>query len=299
MLKNKKMHRLSLILILFSVLHSCKGDGQIKDHFIVEKKTGYEIKKIGYSILQIDDKLIIKNSDSSVIYNSERLIRNFSALSTTFKKGLSNDFLLVYENNATSEKIQIAYHYFIENDKLFFISKEQVKYNFRNIFISKNYYKPINATNLTYEDLDEKTDFKNDKISEYSTNNLKNYIMLDSKPAFNLEFKYNPQDFFIDYPIDIFKISNINFIDVKNSNDIAFYLQQAKICDESIFILTKIIDKFPDRAVAYLNLGDAYWLINKKSNAKESYKKYISLMKSQKKDLSKIPKVVNDRIGEN
>ena len=42
--------------------------------------------------------------------------------------------------------------------------------------------------------------------------------------------------------------------------------------------------------------GDAQWGFDDNENAKKSYLKYISLMKSQGKDLNKIPKRVHERI---
>ncbi|WP_373567440.1 hypothetical protein [Chryseobacterium sp. WG23] len=42
-------------------------------------------------------------------------------------------------------------------------------------------------------------------------------------------------------------------------------------------------------------MADAYWEINDKGKAKEYYQKYISLMKTQDKDLKKIPQRVRDR----
>ncbi|WP_312400015.1 tetratricopeptide repeat protein, partial [Chryseobacterium sp.] len=66
--------------------------------------------------------------------------------------------------------------------------------------------------------------------------------------------------------------------------------------DVGIFLLKKIIQKFPSRVVAYLNLADNYWAINDKDLAKKNYKKYIELMKSQNKDQSKIPQRVFERI---
>ena len=72
-------------------------------------------------------------------------------------------------------------------------------------------------------------------------------------------------------------------------NDIAYYLQQAKANDEAIFLLENIIEKFPNRTVAYLNLADAYDGKNETEKAKINYEKYISLMKKSGKE-NKIPK---------
>ena len=82
---------------------------------------------------------------------------------------------------------------------------------------------------------------------------------------------------------------------VNNYNNLAYHLEQNKQYETSCYLLIKIIDKYPNRVVAYLNLADAYWGLDRQNKAKESYQKYLSLMKSQNKDLSKIPQRVYER----
>lgn len=102
--------------------------------------------------------------------------------------------------------------------------------------------------------------------------------------------------------LDIYAIADIlndNPVSVKNIttyNDAAYYLIEGKSYNEARIILLDIIKSSPDRTVAYLNLGDAEWGFDEKGDAKKSYKKYIELMKSQNKDLKKIPQRVYDRI---
>jgi tetratricopeptide (TPR) repeat protein len=79
-------------------------------------------------------------------------------------------------------------------------------------------------------------------------------------------------------------------------NDKAYYLEQLGAYSEAIFILKKVISKSPDRVVAYLNIADAYWGNNEREEAGRSYEKYVELMKSQGKDMKKIPQRVHDRI---
>lgn len=91
---------------------------------------------------------------------------------------------------------------------------------------------------------------------------------------------------------------SIEYINEKNLNEynnIAYYLEQNQEYNASYYLLDKIVNKDPNRVVAWLNMGDVYWGMNEKTKAKEAYQKYISLMKSQKKDLSKIPQRVYER----
>ena len=83
--------------------------------------------------------------------------------------------------------------------------------------------------------------------------------------------------------------------DVSMTNDIAFFLELTKNYNESIYLLEKILEKFPNRTVAYLNLGDAYWGLDDKTKAKEAYQTYIKQMKENGKE-KKIPKVVLERV---
>lgn len=270
--------------------NNSKGLSQTKE---IQKKP--EINSL-YSIRIVDEKLTIKTADSVIIYNSSNLIRNADLLNTDFYRGNDeNDFFLVYQNNASTTKTQSTYHLFVNKNDLFLISKEQVDLNGDGIFIAKNYIVPIKVTNMDYETMDEKIVFANRKNSIILKNKLKNSIFFNNIKAFEMIFSYKSDDFFIDYPVNTFKIGTLNLLDIKNSNDIAYYLEEAQIYDEAIFILKSIIKKEPTRVVAYLNLADSYWAIGNKDLAKENYKKYVELMKSQNKDLKKIPKEVWER----
>jgi tetratricopeptide (TPR) repeat protein len=77
-------------------------------------------------------------------------------------------------------------------------------------------------------------------------------------------------------------------------NDIAYYLEQSGLYKEAIYLLEKVIENFPDRTVAYINLGDAYWGLGKKEHAKKAYLVYVEQMTSKNKK-EKIPKRVVER----
>jgi len=102
--------------------------------------------------------------------------------------------------------------------------------------------------------------------------------------------------------LDIYKIADIlKAYPISNQNitiynDGAYNLIEGENFNEARIILLDIVNFSPDRVVAYLNLGDAQWGFDENENAKKSYLKYIALMKSQGKDLNKIPKRVYERI---
>jgi len=78
-------------------------------------------------------------------------------------------------------------------------------------------------------------------------------------------------------------------------NNIAYYLQKAGANKEAIYLLEKILEKFPKRTVAYYNLGDAYWELGDKTKAIGAYQTYIEQMKVKGKS-KKIPQIVKDRV---
>src|SRR5690606_28832260 len=94
----------------------------------------------------------------------------------------------------------------------------------------------------------------------------------------------------------IFSNLSINNSNVEKINNQAYELEQSGNNEEAIYLLEKIIEAFPNRVVAYLNIADAYWGLAKEEEAKKNYEKYISLMKTQGKDIKRIPQRVYDRI---
>jgi len=77
-------------------------------------------------------------------------------------------------------------------------------------------------------------------------------------------------------------------------NNIAYHLQKAGANEEAVYLLEKIIEMFPKRTVAYYNLGDAYWALGRKEEAKKMYATYVKQMTAQGKE-KRIPKVVKER----
>lgn len=97
-------------------------------------------------------------------------------------------------------------------------------------------------------------------------------------------------------------VTNHNYLYVKVSkenveqyNDFGFFLEQGGNYKEAVILLKEIVFWFPNRTPAWLNLGDAQFSLKKKEDAKNSYKKYIVLMKKEGKE-TKIPIRVLERI---
>ncbi|MFP9118472.1 hypothetical protein ACLI08_11840 [Flavobacterium sp. RNTU_13] len=97
---------------------------------------------------------------------------------------------------------------------------------------------------------------------------------------------------------------------VQQYNDLAYYLLEFDPQDDyrrdrliycSLLLLENITEKFPDRVVAWLNLGDVNWARSNKDHDKgeatKAYKKYLELMKAQGKDMNKVPARVYERMA--
>jgi tetratricopeptide (TPR) repeat protein len=78
-------------------------------------------------------------------------------------------------------------------------------------------------------------------------------------------------------------------------NDLAYFLEQTKQYTKAEPILLEITKKFPDRTVAWLNLGDAQLGLGKSDEAKKAYNRYVELMKIAGKE-AKIPKRILEGI---
>jgi len=84
--------------------------------------------------------------------------------------------------------------------------------------------------------------------------------------------------------------------DIEKYNNMAYYLQKAGSNKEAVYLLEKILKKYPNRTVAYYNLGDAYWALGQKKKAKEAYTTYTEQMCNAGKQ-KRIPKVVRKRVS--
>ena len=88
------------------------------------------------------------------------------------------------------------------------------------------------------------------------------------------------------------KIENTN---LTFYNDKAYYLEQSGLYTEAIYLLELIIKQFPNRTVAYINLGDSYWGVGSFEKAKKTYQLYIKQMQEKGKEAI-IPQRVLERI---
>jgi len=151
------------------------------------------------------------------------------------------------------------------------------------------YYAPIKAhLSIVKIDKDAKICQYNKKVLNISLQNLESQL----KQNINIQ-KYNKS--FIQ---NVLHEKPIVKKTLTQYNNIAYYLQKAGANNEAIYILEKILNKYPNRTVAHYNIADAYWDIDNKQNAIKHYKLYVKQMKEKGKQ-NKIPKKVILRIQDN
>jgi tetratricopeptide (TPR) repeat protein len=136
--------------------------------------------------------------------------------------------------------------------------------------------------------IENSNDLQNEKTGGTNNSYFPFLINMNKAKAINLMIIAN--HYYVE-KYDVFDTQKIDDI-----NNLAYYLQLQSKNKEAIYLLDKVLTKDPSRSVAWLNLGDAQWGIGDIENTKKSYQKYISLMKTQGKDLNKIPKRVYERI---
>ncbi|MBO6186082.1 MAG: hypothetical protein J6O88_15590 [Chryseobacterium sp.] len=202
-----------------------------------------------------------------------------------------NWFSLLYESNASAIKIKEKYDFIYSSIGIVLVSKEVVKFGKDGLVLNKLFVENCDMSQKTYDDL---LTLGNTLKEEFNKKPI-GYVY-DSKNILfaKMTYKISLEDFYVDYPKlgnAYFKINN-----VESANNQAFSLEKIEANNFSKSLLKEIVLQYPDRTVAFLNLADVDWKLNTKEDAKKNYKTYISLMKSQNKDLSKIPQRVYDRI---
>jgi hypothetical protein len=79
---------------------------------------------------------------------------------------------------------------------------------------------------------------------------------------------------------------------VENYNNFAFYLSfNEQTLLASGYILTQVIEKVPNRTVAFINLGDVYRKLDNGAKAAEYYERYMLLMKREGKEKRIPPRI--------
>nr|WP_246615896.1 tetratricopeptide repeat protein [Aquimarina litoralis] len=212
---------------------------------------------------------------------------------------VNNEISIQYEFDLIHYKYKSFQHRIVFKDQNVFIEKAYHLYSGRQ---QETLFGKVFQGNTSYS-YNSSIDFESDTTQIINFRNFQdeNYTQNIDSYVSEIRDLYYQRDFdrlklFADTTVLGIALYNL---EIKKAlvryNDIAYYLEQAKAYEEAIFLLEKIIKEAPNRTVAYINLGDAYWGIGEKEKAKKAYLTYIEQMKANGKK-SKIPQTVLERI---
>ncbi|GFD76208.1 hypothetical protein KUL113_56280 [Tenacibaculum sp. KUL113] len=297
---------IKLFLIVFTIVISCKKRDSNSETKVLtkEKKTIKKICNVSGSNVEIslleddNDKiyLSVKTDNSSLEKKID--LDEYGELNTIDVECGKESFKLIFIEEI-GNSFQKIIHLF-EKDSLskFSIDKVYIQTSSRNELGLFYYSFPhLNLSNYNgiLPQKDEYNEiYKFSGFQEYKTPNIEEYYEKIKKAR-------NEKNTLSSISNEIVLAFIINNIDVSEGNlskynDIGYFLEQSGLYEEAVYILEVIIKEFPNRTVAYINLGDAYWGLGKKEEAKQAYKIYIEQMKAKNKE-SKIPSQVLERIS--
>lgn len=72
-------------------------------------------------------------------------------------------------------------------------------------------------------------------------------------------------------------------------NDKGYALQQLGCQAEALQFFNEVLRRYPTRAVTYLNRGDAHWAQHQPAAAQADYRRYLALLRTQRKDTTRVP----------
>lgn len=321
MFKNRGMQLLKVIFICFLFFISCKENKKHISNTIKLNNEKLQATKLR-STQNIDSIYVEKDTIVIVRNNQTKKYRNLAidamTLTSLIEVISKNEFDVNYFYTASTMKTDV---------KVKFILDEQNEVKIKNIYLLYHDYENkfgcvvlINKIVDTEINVDEIQNFYSNidyelnpldcsksikfyfKNKTESINNCNDKILM---PIFSYQFSnfigdyvYNDTlgDFNLEKVIDLkYNIPNINITNIQLLNNRAYYLEQSGAYDEAISLLETIIEKFPNRTVAYINLGDAYWGLDSFNKAKGAYQMYVKRMQVNDKE-NKIPKRVFERL---
>lgn len=234
--------------------------------------------KVGYNQQGNDLLFYIKKENNYInVFHGDNYTMDGIYSTDQIKGYYNNDHVLYIKNIFNGAGGQIIEYFIVYKNKKWELSQTiTTSFNFQKTKICN---------------IDALTDNKEYCITTNNNNPITD-ITQNIKSNKNLNF-YSEE-----YLFSLLNKISLSTKTVTQYNNLAFQLEQVNKYKEAIYLLQQILQKFPTRVVTYLNLADIYWTINNKNLATDNYKKYVMLMKSQKKDLNKIPKQVYERIKE-
>lgn len=221
------------------------------------------------------------------------------------RKNYNNETGLIYSDDAIFNKIPDK-NICEKTDKNMLLNRyeDTFKYQTNNTVGQYKQYQFKYCPNLPYWDMATSSIKSITIYQDKLCLNEREYIQKQKEVQIEIDHMYKSLKSNYEYNnvsnIDAYKY--ISFLNKKNVgilNDIAFYLERDHDLFQSKIILEKIVEQFPDRIVAKLNLADVYWklktYLRDTPDSKILYQDYMNLM-IKKGIKNKIPKRVYERI---
>ncbi|WP_299211640.1 tetratricopeptide repeat protein [uncultured Aquimarina sp.] len=262
-----------------------------KDKFVIGlnfSKRAIVIKKNNTSFEIPAVKLIEEASD-------KEMVSDFNIICNCIPEGLSINYefdLFLYQYKSIQHRV------IFDDDNVYltkafnFYSNRQQETLFGSAYKRKTSYSYDELVDLE-SDTTQLIQFKNFQDENYEQNIDAYFSEIQELYS---DSKFDKLKLIADITVLELALKNVQITDaLAKYNNIAYYLEQAKVYEEAVFLLEKIVQNAPNRTVAYINLGDVYWGLDEKEKAKEAYKIYIEQMKTNSK-ASKIPKRVIERL---
>lgn len=269
----------------------------VSNELSYELKTSCDIQNLNVSLLEDEDKynyLCLKSSTGDL-----RRKLGIDTLTNVSLKCGDESFQLLFEEQQGSS-YQTVIHSFVKHPEFdFILSGIYVRTSNRN------------GIHLLYRKLTSpvKIDEYNGMILANSKEEVEIYgfngFQEEKGPEINAYYdeikasrnnkeklKVLSNEIALSFLLDNIEISADN---ISYYNDIAYYLEQSELYKEAIYLLEALLEVRPDRTVAYINIGDAYWGVKNIEDAKKVYTIYIEQMKAKGLE-NKIPKRVVDRV---
>lgn len=147
----------------------------------------------------------------------------------------------------------------------------------------------VNYETISKEQLKKSIDADIKYLNGEISNGVNSSLFYTSMPSTEFNKKAIPPEF-------IYELStSVDQANLETLNNYAYYMQKTGNSNLAAVLLHKIVEKFPERAVAKLNLADSYWDIDLKEDACTQYRNHIKDMNSLKKN-SLIPSTTRSRL---
>jgi len=275
-----KMKKIILMcLYLLSILHGqeCLETNNIKNHIVPINDN--EDKVV---LMRLNGEILIEIKFLNFIDREKRIL--YKDLNFDNKK----EILINISSHEKYEEYEILT---IDCDKL-------VSFFPKNLYTFKLNNKDKKLIEYIQNDNNYKPKYKTYCLdnSRYYLCKIEEYLIKDINKTNEFNIKNKIIKSYYSFKNRIVNLKDtIDKKNVVNLNNIAYYLQKAGSNKEAVYLLEKILKKYPTRTVAHYNLADAYWALGDKKKAVASYKTYIEQMKEKGKT-KRIPKIVKERV---